>query len=343
MDKIVKENSPLVSVVMSVYNGSSYLKEAVESILNQTYSNFEFLIINDGSTDNSLNIIQSFSDKRIKLIDNGVNKGLIYSLNKGFDEAQGKYIARMDADDISLPNRFEKQVNYLERHSHVGVLGSDYICFTEDYSKYILAVHQSEEIKAFLLFGATVCHPTLMLRKSVVDQFHFRYSDMAKHVEDFDLWTRMSIHTHFANINEALFKYRDHPNQVSHTYCQIQQENGDLVRKRYLNDLGFDVSESELSVHNLISSNQKIISREDVLRIEGWLTTLLKQNQSKHSVSEKDFGHVIAKQWLDCCGNTSLGLWAYFRFQKSFLKKFLKQKSIFHFKLLAKCLIRWIK
>lgn len=343
MDKIVNEHTPLVSVVMSVYNGASYLKDAIESILNQSYSHFEFLIINDGSTDHSLEIIRSFSDKRIKLIDNGVNKGLIYSLNKGFDEAKGKYIARMDADDISLPQRFEKQVTYLERHSHVGVVGSDYICFTKDYSKYILAIHNSAEIKTFLLFGATVCHPTLMLRKNVIDQFHFHYSENAKHVEDFDLWTRMAVYVDFANINEALFKYRDHPGQVSHTFNTVQLENGNLVRKHYLKSLGFDVTESELLIHNLIASNQRITSKEDVLKIEGWLSNLLDQNHARKIISEKDFNHVIAKLWLDCCGNTNLGLWSYFKFQNSGLKKLLKQRSLFQFKLLAKCLIRWIK
>src|ERR1700752_2745774 len=103
MDKTVSNDKPLVSVVMSVYNGASYLKEAIQSILNQTYSHFEFLIINDGSTDNSLEIIQSFSDQRIKLIDNGVNKGLIYSLNKGFIKVNVKYILEMMQMKFSLP------------------------------------------------------------------------------------------------------------------------------------------------------------------------------------------------------------------------------------------------
>jgi len=343
MDKIVDEHKPLVSVVMSVYNGASYVKEAIESILNQTYVHFEFLIINDGSTDSSLEIIYSFSDPRIKLIDNGVNKGLIYSLNKGLDEAQGKYIARMDADDISLPTRFEKQVAYLERHQTIGIVGSDYIAFTNDSSKYITSIRNSSQIKTFLLFGATVCHPTLMLRKSVIDECNFRYSSEAKHVEDFDLWTRMSVHTHFANIDEALLKYRDHPGQVSHAYSYIQKENSDIVRKHYLSALGFFASDADLAIHNQISSNQRITSKNDLIHIKHWLENLIAQNNAKEIISSVNFNQVMAKQWLDCCGNTNLGLWAYFKFQKSKLKNSLEQTSVFHFKLLAKCLIRWIK
>ncbi len=339
----MSEHKPLISVVMSVYNGASYLKEAIESVLNQTYPHFEFLIINDGSIDQSLEIIQSFKDDRIRLLDNEVNKGLIYSLNRGLDEAKGKYIARMDADDISLPHRFEKQVSFLERHSNVGVLGSDYISFSEDASQYIVAIHNSAEIKSFLLFSATICHPTLMLRKSIIDQHHFRYSETTKHVEDFDLWTRMSVHKSFSNLNEALLKYRDHANLVSHTFSEIQKQNGKLVRQRYLGDIGFSYSEPELNVHNLIASNQRITSKEQILNIENWLTSLVKQNDAKQVIPAKDFNHVMAKQWLDCCGNTKLGLWAYFKFQKSELKHHLKQSSLLHLKLFAKCLIRWIR
>ena len=110
-------SKPLVSVLMAVYNGEKYLLEAIESILNQTYTNFEFLIINDGSTDSTEEIILSYSDQRIRYIKNEQNLKLIASLNKGLDLAKGKYIARMDADDISLPDRLEKQVNFLERNS----------------------------------------------------------------------------------------------------------------------------------------------------------------------------------------------------------------------------------
>jgi len=114
-----------VSIVMSVYNAQKYLDEAIESILNQTYSNFEFIIINDGSTDKSLEIIENYAkkDSRIIVI-NRENKGLIYSLNEGIRKANGKYIARMDADDISLPQRLEKQVEFMEKNKNIGICGT---------------------------------------------------------------------------------------------------------------------------------------------------------------------------------------------------------------------------
>ena len=116
--------NPLVTVLMPVYNGEKYLKEAIESILNQTFKDFEFLIINDGSTDNSVKIIQSFNDLRIRLIHNESNIGLIKTLNKGLKLSNGKYIARMDCDDVSLPKRLSVQINFMEKHPEIGVCGS---------------------------------------------------------------------------------------------------------------------------------------------------------------------------------------------------------------------------
>ena len=125
---------PMVSVVMPVYNGSKYLKEAIDSILNQTFTNFELIIINDGSTDNSEDIIFSYQDRRIYYLKNEHNKGICITLNRGLDNARGKYIARMDCDDISMPQRLAKQVNYLERHRDVGALGTDIITFGKGHT-----------------------------------------------------------------------------------------------------------------------------------------------------------------------------------------------------------------
>jgi glycosyltransferase involved in cell wall biosynthesis len=343
MDQNVEIHKPLVSVVMSVYNSASYLREAIDSILNQTYPNFEFLIINDGSTDDSLNIIKSYQDNRIVLINNDGNKGLIYSLNKGFEVATGKYIARMDGDDISLSTRFETQVSFLETNLHVGVVGCDYNCFDQSSVQQIESIHASGEIKSFLLFTATMCHPTLMLRKRVLEMNQFRYSENAKYVEDYDLWTRLIFKTNFSNIAKTLFKYRDHSNQVSHTFSDIQKTNSDMVREKYLSALGFAFSPIDLEIHNFIASNQRIRQKGDLQNIEIWLTNLMEQNKLKQIIDSSDFNHVMAKMWLDCCGNTKLGLWAYFKFQKSILKNDLKNKEFSHLKLFLKCIIRWIK
>lgn len=343
MENSINYISPLVSVVMSVYNSSNYLREAIDSILNQTFLDFEFIIINDGSTDSSLSIIQSYSDKRIRVINNDENKGLIYSLNKGIEISKGKYIARMDADDISVQERLKKQVDFLEIHSNVGVLSSDYSSFNDSGSKYLKSIVGNVKIKTNLLFTATICHPSLMIRNSVIDNYSFKYSAEAKYVEDFDLWTRMALVTDFETISEALLKYRDHNSQVSRVFSDVQKNNSDNVRANYLKALNFNYNEQELSIHNLISSNKKITSYKELKDIELWLNNLVSQNHSKSIFNTKEFENVIAKVWFDCCGNTSLGAKAYFVFQKSTLKTMYEKASFLELKLLAKCLIRWLK
>lgn len=343
MDKNINQLSPLVSVVMAVYNGEKYLREAIDSVLTQTFNNFEFIIINDGSSDSSLSIINSYSDKRIKLINNDLNKGLIYSLNSGIDASSGRYIARMDADDICLQERFKKQFEYLELHPNVGVIGCDYLSFSDKHSTYIKSIYKSSEIKSFLLFTATMCHPTLMLRKQILIENNLFYSETAKHVEDYDLWCRLILRTDFYNLNEVLFKYRDHPYQVSHHYRDIQIQNSQVIQENYLRNLGFSFSESERQTHFLISSNSRIQFKNNLIDIEKWLLSLIAQNTIKNSISNSEFKSVMAKVWLDCCGNTRLGLWSYVYFQKSKLRKITNDGKLFNSKLLVKCLVRWLK
>ena len=328
---------------MSVYNSSLYLKQAIDSILNQTYSNFEFIIINDGSTDDSLSIIKTYSDKRIKLLENDGNKGLIYSLNKGIAEASGEFIARMDADDVCVSTRFEKQVHYMNAHVDIGVLSSDYYSFNETSKRYMRSIDGDSRIRTFLLFTATVCHPALMIRKSVLEINGLNYSVSAKHVEDFDLWTRLALCTKFATIKEALLNYRDHASQVSHVYSDLQKINSNTVRHNYLSALNFVYTPTELNIHNLISCNKKITSKQDLKAIENWLTKLIEQNQTMRKFESDGFNSAIAKVWIDCCGNTNLGLHSYFKYLFSSLKKYQLSSSFLELKLFAKCLIRLLR
>lgn len=333
-------NQPLVSVVMSVYNGELFLKDSIDSILQQSYQNIEFIIISDGSSDSSLSIIKSYQDSRIKLINNEKNMGLIYSLNNGFNTAKGKYIARMDSDDIAHSDRLKLQVEYLENNLTIGVVGSDYISFSDTHSKLIREPKSHGVIKTFLLFSATMCHPTIMFRKHILDETQFRYNPEFKHVEDYELWTKLILHTQFANLPKPLLKYRDHHSQVSHKHKVIQTENGDIVRENYLKALGFSFSPSQLSIHQLIASNQKIESFAILNSIESWLLQLTKHNEVSKVILHDAFQKAILKIWKDCCGNTNLGLKAYFKYLNSDLTKALKGNMMPEFKLLAKCVIR---
>lgn len=205
--------NPSISVLMSVFNSEKYLKEAIESILNQTFTNFEFLIINDGSNDDSRNIILSFSDPRIVLIDNENNIGLTRSLNKGIESARGKYIARMDADDISMPTRLEKQVNFLNENLQIGLLGTWFEYFPG--GPVIKPPCKHEEIYAQLFKNNPVAHPSVMLRRSVLIENKCLYNNKFKKAQDYELWSRLIEKTRVANLPEVLLLYRVHQGQIS--------------------------------------------------------------------------------------------------------------------------------
>jgi len=243
--------NPKISVLMPVYNSEKYLKEAIESILNQTFSDFEFLIINDGSTDQSVNIIESYGDSRIRLIHNEQNQGLISTLNKGIDLSQGKYIERMDSDDISLPARLEKQFKLMEENEDIGICGTLFQSFG-NHNYIPNHPEDSELIKAHLVFGCYIGHPTVMIRKSIFKKYNLRYDNNFKHAEDYELWTRVIKYSKFTNIQEILLHYRSHDSQICHKFAQIQAQNLRKIHFNYLKNLGFEPSENEIGIHNAV-------------------------------------------------------------------------------------------
>lgn len=198
-----------ITVLISVYNGEKYLREAIESILGQTFSDFEFLIINDASTDSSREIILSCKDSRIKLIDNEINLGLTKSLNKGLKLAQGEYVARMDADDVSLPSRLEKQVEFLENNPEIGVLGCR--CHIIDGSDRIVGMTWNprghRQIMSRILSENQMIHSSIIYRRRLLEELG-GYDDNLKLAQDYELLLRLSEKTKLANYGERLHKWR---------------------------------------------------------------------------------------------------------------------------------------
>lgn len=225
--------APTVSVVMPVYNAEKYVTKAIDSVLNQTLADFEFIIIDDGSTDGSEAILASCaaSDQRI-ILHRQQNSGLTASLNRACGLARGTYIARMDADDISLPRRLEKQVHYLERHSEIGVLGTwiqDIGAGDEPGPIWPLPTTPAT-IRWFLMFGNCVAHPSVMARREIIQDLGYRPE--APHVEDYDLWIRASAVTGVANFPEVLLKYRVLGKSVSSLNLAAQSDQAARLRQK---------------------------------------------------------------------------------------------------------------
>jgi len=250
---------PLVSVVMPVHNAEKYLERAIKSILGQTYQTFEFIIIDDGSTDSSGEIIAEFErlDSRIHVIRFPTNQGLVSALNYGLEIAQGDYIARMDADDISLPDRFSKQVEFMGSHPEIGLLGCGMRYMQEDGTlrNIPLVIRSDLLIRWYILFENPFFHPTVMLRRSVIEKFVLCYNPSALHVEDYELWCRMLLHTKGENLADVLLYYRLHPSSVSERHTEFQNEQSArfsaLAIKQHLPSLDLALEES-LALTNAI-------------------------------------------------------------------------------------------
>jgi len=212
-------SDPMISVVMPVYNGEKFLKEAIESILNQTYKDFEFLIIYDESTDNTLSIIQEFQeqDARVVLI-NGDKEGISGALNKGIKEAKGKYIARMDADDISLPIRFEKQISHMQNLGLDICGGHSLLIDSDGKINGIGIMPRSHDLCGLsMMFRVPFPHPGVMIRKGFLTDYSLEYGQsIYQTAEDFDMWVRMfSSGAKFGNVDDIVVRYRVLDNSLS--------------------------------------------------------------------------------------------------------------------------------
>ncbi len=215
---------PKISVLMPVCNGEKFLCECIESIIGQSFSDFEFIIVENGSGDNSWELINSFNDPRIKPIKSPIRQ-VAYNLNLALMNSSGKYIARMDSDDISYPRRFQVQFDFLEQNWDVAIAGSGFKCFGENVDEKIVFMPETDRaIRRKLPFRFCFCHPSVMFRRELV--LNYGGYQGVNGCEDLDLWLRLSRSNSIkmANIPEVLLKYRIHPAQTKgkkDTYADV--------------------------------------------------------------------------------------------------------------------------
>jgi glycosyltransferase involved in cell wall biosynthesis len=240
--------SPTVTVLMPVFNAARYLDEAVDSLLSQTFGDFELLAVDDGSTDQTVALLEQRNDPRIRVARLPRNQGIVAALNLGLREARGEYIARMDADDIAEPERLFIQKSFLDMHPDIGVCGSDFIPFGEHAgaSSWIDSF-SPDEIAIALLFGNPICHPTVMIRRSAIGTH--TYPTDYPHAEEFALWAQLRPHTKLTNIPDRLLRYRVHPDQISRRKTDEQSHSMNRIVQQQLKALGLNPSKRELRLH----------------------------------------------------------------------------------------------
>ena len=311
---------------MTVYNGAPFLRDAIESILNQTYAGFKFLIVDNASTDDSREIIKSYNDPRIELVALPENIGQVPALNKGLSLIDTPLVARMDADDISLPNRLEKQVDFMDKHPDVAISGSFIIVFTgkkETIWKYPL---HSDDIKVKLFFECCLPHPALIYRKTLLDQYNLKYDETLKHSEDWDLFQRTGKYFQLANIPDILFKYRIHNQSVTRNTFDRQYPAAVRIDDVSLDWLGLKTHplrniHRDVAYETLNIKNREPLFLDNVLQ---WFDTL-KQANFTHNVFSQSSLETFLKErlFIVLTNNTIHGSKAFEIFKKEKLFRYV--------------------
>lgn len=286
-----------ISVIMSVYNETEeYLRVAIQSILMQSHTDFEFIIIDDGSNDSVKAILSEYSsqDSRIQIITNYNQIGLTKSLNKGLKVASGSYIARMDSDDFSVRERFEKQVAFFREHPEVDIVGTGVMSFG---SKNIFMSPwggmDDDNVRAELFFTSTLCHPSVMIRKSFLDKYSLTYDESVNKGQDYDMWERCSVFGKVAVMREVLLYYRIHDKQITSQFKSAQVMTAEMVMKRRLARIKLSPSEEEFEAHLVLKG---LPNAKYTTLVDSWGDKLIKANEEIRLVTPRVFENNIRRR-----------------------------------------------
>jgi len=276
---------PKVSILMSVYNAELYLDETIKSILSQTFIDFEFLIVDDKSTDDSLLILKKYTDKRIKLFENEINKGYVKSLNFLISISRGKYLARQDADDISDPIRLFEQVEFLDNNPDTLMCGSNFYTIGERMLRSNVPINDCQ-IRSYLLFNNPICHSTVMMKKTIFSDFcPEMYDHSMIPSEDYALWFEVSKYGKIANLAKNLLQYRIHDSNISSRKKTVQIETANKVRTNAFKELlNYDLNQEETELINLLFNEELFFPKNELEKIINFFDIIIIQNNIKFKV-----------------------------------------------------------
>ena len=337
---------PRVSVLMSVYNGEPYLALAIESILRQTFTDFEFIIVDDASTDRSAAIAESFTDPRVVVVRNETNLQVSRSMNAAMNLARGEYLARMDCDDLSLPTRLERQVEFLDVRPDVGICGTWVRTMGQTRTVWRYPT-DPEQIQAALLFRSVIAHPTVMMRADFLRRYGLRYRDDQFWAEDWDLWQRASFCFPLVNLPEVLLTYRvmalaeRPPEQRPFKEAAYGRLVASRMIEGQLANLQLEYTAGDVELHWLISTYAGDRDPGIIDRAEVWLDRLKAANDKCHRYPEPAFSRALGERWFHVCyGFAYRGPWVFRRFLESPWHKLAKIESIRWLKFATKMALR---
>ena len=281
----MSKHNPVISVIMSTYNEEKNIETSLKSLLDQTFGDFEIIVVDDASTDNTRNIIQGFRDERIHLICNEENQGLTKNLNKALKYAKGKYIARMDGDDIAFPKRFEEQYKYMEKHADTMLVS----CHTKSFGESDLVAalpDNSEVLRVRMLVRPVYAHPGFMMRRKLIEA-GYQYDEDYRTAQDYEFASRVAQENKIGMVCKVLLYYRIHKKQISVIAGVQQFTNADKIRERQLRRLGISLTQKEQEIYSLFVREAKVDSIEEFGKVETILDKLVQANKEKKIYDQK--------------------------------------------------------
>lgn len=297
-----------VTVIMPVHNTQKYIEQAIDSILSQTYTNFELLIIDDASTDNSIDYITNYKDNRIKLVRNKVNLGISRTRNYGIELSNTEYIALMDSDDIATPTRLEKEVRFLDENSDIDVVGGHMRQIDEDgrdLNKQWSVCLNPKYVKAYLLLGNTVANGTTMFRKSFVEKSNIRFDENSIGAEDYRFWVDCSLQGNIANLDEVFLYWRtSHDSETNKVRLNKSRELDEVNIHNYaLQKTGFLLTNNETVILNKVFKDEGIIeNKEELIELYHALKSISKQANKLKLNNEKEVAAMCRKRFGEKVG-----------------------------------------
>ncbi len=294
-------SDPMVTVLMPVFNSAPFLEASVESILAQTFQDLELLIIDDGSTDQGCEKLRSLTDPRLRVIRQAENQGIVAALNAGLLAARGKYVARMDADDIAMPGRLARQWQYMESDSTIGLCGSRFEFFGERTGPGWVTYFEPDEIRVAMLFENPICHPTVMIRREVLQKADLKYPAEYPFAEEYALWLDLMRVTRLTNLVDTLLRYRSHPTQASQLKSEMQSRSMERVIRRQLDSIGLgSATAGEVALHQSLGGGFYPLPGYRKA-LERWTQALLKANDRSAYIPQDE----LAPPTSSSCGSWS--------------------------------------
>lgn len=292
---------PRICVLLPVHDARPYLREAVLSVLDQSYRDFRLLVVDDGSSDGGVDVLADIDDPRLEVVANARNLGQAETLNRCLDGVSEELIARMDADDIALPTRFERQVAYLDAHPTCGIVGTWIETFSAEGTSIWRLPTDHDVLRSELLFRSVIAHPTVMIRREALGDLRYR-TDVPP-IEDWDLWQRAGARTRLANIPEIHLRYRvksDAERGVTgpYLYDPVRLARQRTVVRSHLEKLGLQPTEAECDLHLRVGDHALAPQLERVADAEAWLLRLLDANGRSQMYDSTAFERTIGRLWF---------------------------------------------